>query len=236
MFINTIVPVGSEVWGKGRDSVTHTLLMSRLLLPGFLVLALTSLPQGDSCGKVVCYTTNWSQYRPNSGKFMPENIDPSLCTHAIYAFAKLIGNHLAPFEWNDDNTDWSVGLYERFNQLKNLNPALKTLLAVGGWNMGSEPFTQIVQSPSNRREFITQSIEFLRQRNFDGLDLDWEYPANRGSPPQDRDRFTALVRELKEAYEAEAKRTGKPRLLLTAAVAAGKSTIDTAYDVKAIAR
>nr|KAG5713385.1 hypothetical protein BaRGS_024933 [Batillaria attramentaria] len=28
----------------------------------------------------------------------------------IYAFAKLSGNHLAAFEWNDDSTDWSTGL------------------------------------------------------------------------------------------------------------------------------
>merc|ERR1719412_621090 len=31
--------------------------------------------------KVVCYYTNWSQYRPKKGKFLPEDIDPFLCTH-----------------------------------------------------------------------------------------------------------------------------------------------------------
>ncbi|KAK7483790.1 hypothetical protein BaRGS_00025006 [Batillaria attramentaria] len=191
---------------------------------------------GDSCGRVVCYHSNWSQYRPGDGKFFPENIDPSLCTHMIYAFAKLTGNHLAAFEWNDDSTDWSVGLFERFQNLKQRNPSVKTLLAVGGWNLGSAPFTAIVQSPSNRADFIQQSISFLRQRNFDGLDLDWEYPANRGSPPEDRDHFTDLVREMRQAFEAEAIRTGKPRLLFTAAVAAGKDTIDTAYNIPAISK
>ena len=68
------------------------------------------------------------------------------------------------------------------------------MLAVGGWNLGSAPFHQIVQSASNRHEFITQSIKFLRDRNFDGLDLDWEYPANRGSPPEDKQHFIELVK------------------------------------------
>ncbi len=37
--------------------------------------------------KKVCYVTNWSQYREGYGRFQPENIDPFLCTHVIYAFA-----------------------------------------------------------------------------------------------------------------------------------------------------
>ena len=41
-----------------------------------------------------------------------------------------------------------------------------------------------------------------------------------------------MCRELKEAYEAEAKATGLPRLLLTAAVAAGRWTIEPAYQVR----
>ncbi|XP_070186220.1 chitotriosidase-1-like isoform X2 [Littorina saxatilis] len=210
--------------------------MLHYLLLGLVALSQTRSSDADSCGKIVCYHTNWSQYRPAGGKFSPENIDPRLCTHMVYAFAKLSGNHLDAFEWNDDSTDWSVGLYEKFNNLKQQNPTMKTLLAVGGWNMGSEPFTAIVQSPSNRQAFIAQSIKFLRDRGFDGLDLDWEYPANRGSPLEDKGHFTDLVRELRKAFEHEAITTGQPRLLLTAAVAAGKETIDTAYDIPAISQ
>jgi len=33
--------------------------------------------------------TSWSIKRPGAGKFTPENIDPSLCTHVLYAFGSL---------------------------------------------------------------------------------------------------------------------------------------------------
>ncbi|KAL3875564.1 hypothetical protein ACJMK2_033505 [Sinanodonta woodiana] len=184
----------------------------------------------------VCYYTNWAQYRPGQGKFVPEDIDPDLCSHIIYAFAKLNGNQLQAYEWNDESTDWSKGMFDRFNAVKSKNPAIKTLLAVGGWNMGSKPFTQMVSTATSRQEFAVTSAKFLRDHNFDGLDLDWEYPANRESPPEDKQRFTELVKELKRVFDEDVRLTGKPPLLLTAAVAAGKSQIYTAYDVGEICR
>ena len=39
--------------------------------------------------QVVCYWGTWANYRPDGGKFTPEHIDPTLCTHLIYSFAGL---------------------------------------------------------------------------------------------------------------------------------------------------
>ena len=41
------------------------------------------------CVQVVCYWGTWANYRPEAGKFTPEDVDPSLCTHLIYSFAGL---------------------------------------------------------------------------------------------------------------------------------------------------
>ena len=82
--------------------------------------------------RIVCYYTNWAQYRPGEGKFLPEQIDPFLCSHIIYAFAKLDNFKLESFEWNDKDTEWSKGMYQRVINLKVKNPSLRVMIAVGG--------------------------------------------------------------------------------------------------------
>lgn len=81
--------------------------------------------------QIVCYYTNWSQYRTKIAKFTPEDILPDLCTHVIFAFGWLKKGKLSSFESNDETKDGKAGLYERVENLKKVNPKLKTLLAIG---------------------------------------------------------------------------------------------------------
>lgn len=95
----------------------------------------------------------------------------------------------------------STGGYAKFNGLKTYNKNLKTLLAIGGWNEGSARFSKLVDDEDKRKQFVKNVIKFLRQNNFDGLDLDWEYPAFRdGSNPSDKENYVFLVKVCTHAY------------------------------------
>lgn len=195
--------------------------------------------------KVVGYFTNWAQYRKRDCKFEVRHIDANLFTHIIYGFGKVGWGpdkanpkfEIVPFEHNDLGPG---GQYQQVNQLKRKYPHLRTLLAIGGWTFNDPPevagpastawvFTAMVETEERRAYFIERAISYLRANDFDGLDLDWEYPADvqRGGRPEDRERFVALCREFKAAAKAEAEKSGKEELLLTMAAGAHKAeTLD----------
>uniref|UniRef100_A0A3B4FRL4 chitinase n=1 Tax=Pundamilia nyererei TaxID=303518 RepID=A0A3B4FRL4_9CICH len=187
-----------------------------------------------SSSKLVCHMTNWAQYRPSAGKFTPDNIDPFLCTHVIYALATINSfNQISPVEWNDPQ------LYSSLNSLKNVSHIFvsisKTFLYYGSFSLHCTRFIGMVARPESRAAFISSVISFLHTHNFDGLNLDWEYPGHNGSPVGDKEKFTLLVTELAKAFEDDAKDSGRSQLLLSASVAGIRQTIDRAYEVNKIA-
>ncbi|XP_050514688.1 serine-rich adhesin for platelets [Diabrotica virgifera virgifera] len=185
--------------------------------------------------RVVCYYTNWSIYRPGDAKFSPQNINPYLCTHLIYAFGGFTKeNTLKPF---DKYQDIEKGGYAKFTGLKTYNKNLKTMLAIGGWNEGSTRFSPMVANATRRKEFARNAIKFLRLNHFDGLDLDWEYPSFRdGGKPRDKTNYPLLVQDLREEFDREAEKTGRPKLLLTMAVPAGLEYINKGFNVPELNR
>jgi chitinase len=54
---------------------------------------------------------------------------------------------------------------------------LKVLVAIGGWNdSAGDKYSRLVNNPGARARFISYVTDFIEKHNFDGLDLDWEYP------------------------------------------------------------
>lgn len=177
-------------------------------------------------------------------------ISTQLCTHLIYAFGALKDNRLAlqgdrfdeeDSDEEDDNRRRKklrqpVGdqteVHQRIQNLRQKNPELKILLAIGGWAAGSGPFKDLTSNVFRMNQFVYDSTEFLRSNNFDGLDIDWEYP--RGA--DDRASFLSLIKELRLAFEGEAVSNKLPRLILTAAVPASPEAIAAGYDVPEVVK
>ncbi|XP_061434274.1 chitotriosidase-1-like [Lethenteron reissneri] len=180
--------------------------------------------------KRVCYFTNWSQHRLGIGRFTMDKVDATLCTHIIYAFAGFDEKfQVITTQQNDLET-----FNNTMKTIKLKYPDLKFLLAIGGWNFGVEKFSRMVSCANNRKEFIKSAIAFLHKYKFDGIDYDWEYPAHRGSPATDKHLFTLLIQETNAAFTVDAQRKRCSRLLLSAAVAAAKSTVAAAYEINLI--
>ncbi|XP_050394214.1 chitotriosidase-1 [Patella vulgata] len=181
--------------------------------------------------RVVCYYTNWAQYRTGQGSFEPRDINAKLCTHLVYAHAGVNVNFtIRTTEWNDLPSHWSTGMYPQFIGLKNENPKLKTMISAGGYAL-SPSFAQIVQTKGTRAVFIESAIRFMRDWGFDGLDIMWEYPTKRGSKSSDKQKFSKLLQETRESFRLESTQTGSIPLILSATVAATKDIIDDAYEI-----
>lgn len=181
---------------------------------------------------VVCYVASWAAYRPGAGQFNLEDLEPSLCTHLVYSFAGLDegSNSIKSLDpWQDLEKDYGKKGYRRIVALKERYPHLKVTIAIGGWNEGSPKYSKMASDPESRKTFITSVVLFLDKYKFDGLDLDWEYPTKRDGQPYDRANFVSLVKELKEAFAPKG-------YILTAALGAGKATMDSAYDLTKLSR
>ena len=77
-----------------------------------------------SAPKVFCYVSSWARDRPGRGRFTPADLDPSLCTHVVWAFAKIINGGVElpspdQDQWDEDSD------YQQLLRLREANPQLK---------------------------------------------------------------------------------------------------------------
>ncbi len=97
---------------------------------------------------------------------------------------------------------------------------VRIVLSVGGGgNDAAKAYISVCKTEETRKVFIQSMIDLIDEYRFDGIDLDWEYPAwdqVEGSTQEDRHRFTLLCKEMREAFD-----NYKEGLLITAALIGG---------------
>lgn len=70
--------------------------------------------------------------------------------------------------WQDLEDGGGKGGYKQLTDYKNSHRHLKVLLAIGGWNEGSQNYSELAGHPDRRQRFVKQASEFVRLHNFDG--------------------------------------------------------------------
>ncbi|MGA6984033.1 MAG: glycosyl hydrolase family 18 protein [Candidatus Sulfotelmatobacter sp.] len=196
----------------------------------------------------------WGTYYANYNVAqLQSNGVAGVLTHLIYAFAKPVANGSnVNCELADTYADYQKvvpqvtgatpataplqGNFGALVQLKQLNPNLKVLISIGGWNPPTYNtlFDQAASTTAQRQAFVGSCINLFIQGNiasgvstgtlFDGIDLDWEFPnAN------DTANFTALLTEFRNELNTLTGTTGRTYQLL-ADLAAGPSTPGAAAD------
>ncbi|KAK4200452.1 killer toxin subunits alpha/beta [Triangularia verruculosa] len=177
--------------GKGDDKDGPTGCQSNCDQPG---------PKDKSGGqdKVIGYYEAWRHDSVCQGMGF-DQIPVKSLTHLYFSFG-----YITPGDFSVAGMDGlPFRLFSDFTNVKQKNPALKTVIAIGGWTYNDpgptqKVFSNMVSTQANRAKFIKNLFAFMRQYAFDGVDFDWEYPGapDRGGIPEDGENFTKFLKQL----------------------------------------
>ena len=149
-----------------------------------------------------------------------DKLDFSIVTHANYAFAiPTREGHVLPLE----NPKLARDVIAKAHAA-----GAKVCLSLGGWSYQDIPLEETFYIGTNTPEKIhTLAHELMamaEEFDFDGVDIDWEYPRTHGSSKEQYEAFISLLHQLCD----------QKGMLLTAAVFAGvdsrNETIPSACD------
>lgn len=114
--------------------------------------------------------TNWAGHRSEHGKFLPENIDPNLCSHIVFAYTVLDPEALT-IKSSNPMTDIDDGFYKRVTDFR--QKGVKVLIAMGGLSdsVGNK-YDRLLTDANASRRFIASVMAFIHEHNFDGLDIE----------------------------------------------------------------
>src|SRR6218665_2175353 len=118
--------------------------------------------------------------------------------------------------------------------LKNRNPKLKVLLSIG--DLGGATFSVVASTNRTRRVFADSVMDLCKEFQFDGVDIDWEFPAIRTGFKPDRINLIHLLVELREREEHQWRNYNNNPLIISMAVGTPLVIASTSYIIPALAK
>lgn len=111
-------------------------------------------------------------------------------TNLVYAFLEIRDGQCARL--HDD----SGKLLEQFRSLK--QRGVHKTLGLGG-ESNSKGFSEATATPEAREHLVETCLKFARENDFQGVDIDWEFPSKEEQP-----QFVALLKEFRsQMHERE---------------------------------
>ncbi|KAI4115472.1 MAG: hypothetical protein LQ345_003930 [Seirophora villosa] len=165
----------------------------------------------SSDAKTIGYYEGWNLHQRSCGTMTPDEIPLGYYTHINFAFALIDPQtfRIAPM---DDKT---AALYKDVTALKARQVGLQVWIAIGGWAMNDPgpmrtTFSDLAKSESAQNSFFESLVTFMITNEFDGVDLDWEYPVaeDRGGIPEDFDNYVTFLSRLRKHLNSSGRRYG----------------------------
>jgi chitinase len=160
--------------------------------------------------RTIGYYEGWNYQRP-CGNMEPEKIPLGYYTHINFAFA-LINPDTNRLDPMDDGT---ASRYSRVSALKAQQDNLEVWIAIGGWAMNDPGkyrtvFSDLAKSEKRQDAFFDSLITFLQRYDFDGVDLDWEYPVaeDRGGIDEDFENYVNFLARLRKRLNSSGRKYG----------------------------
>ncbi|KAF5980152.1 glycoside hydrolase family 18 protein [Fusarium bulbicola] len=105
--------------------------------------------------------------------------------------------------------------YGRVSALKQQQDGLEVWIAIGAWAMNDPGkyrtvFSDLAKSEKKQDAFFDSLITFLQRYDFDGVDLDWEYPVAeaRGGVEEDFENYVNLLERLRKRLNSSGRKYG----------------------------
>lgn len=97
---------------------------------------------------------------------------------------------------------------------------VKVLMSLGGWGWDDQ-FRAIVADPKAEARYVEAVVKMVEDYDYDGIDLDWEYPDSDAEIPG----FERLTRTLRKRLDAIGAAKNRP-MIVTMASASNYETLD----------